>query len=202
VTRLRGLAPWIAFSRRLHKSLGSSRSLNEPPSVDEQEEKLISYSGMLSAFNLKDAIGHGVTRRVGHVTQFGPDGRSTVTTSMKASLSTSNTVTPQVLLMDPEKNQLSIKSPPISGSPLAKESAFFRRERLKKRFLKVLLYAAGAVVLLALHSLAQHDILTANFDLSSSQQMESNKHGRPRLTIKEREKLFLYVHRPLEIYVD
>jgi hypothetical protein len=101
--------------------------------------------------------------------------------------------------MDPEKNQLSIKSPPISGSFLTKEPAFFRRERLKKRFIKVLLYATGAVVLLALHSLAQHDILTANFD---SQQMEGNKHGRPRLTIKEREKLFLYVHRPLEIYVD
>ena len=82
---------------------------------------------------------------------------------------------PLALLMDPEKNQLSTKS--------VTKSAFFRRDRLGKVLL-ILLFAVGAVqVLLALQGLVQHNTLTP-------------KHGRLRLTTKEREKLFLYVHRP------
>jgi hypothetical protein len=85
--------------------------------------------------------------------------------------------------MDPEKNQLSTNSsPPAIHSP-----------RLKKRLLKVFLYTASAVgFLLAFHSLAQHDRLTANSD-SPLQQVQDDKHGRHRLTMKMREQLFLYV---------
>ena len=101
----------------------------------------------------------------------------------------------QVHDMDPEKTQLSTKSLQIY-SP-ATGSASLRRDRLRRKYLKVLFFIAGAVSLLALHGLVQHDTST------TLQQKEADNHGRPRLTTKERERLFLYVHRPLQLsFVD
>jgi len=86
--------------------------------------------------------------------------------------------------MDPEKNQLSENSSP--------PAAFFRRER-NKGFLQALSYAAVIVLLLlGIHRLE----LIAGFN-SSLPRTEGHGYRHHRLTVKEREKLFLYVRRPL-----
>lgn len=90
--------------------------------------------------------------------------------------------------MDPEKNEFSTKSPLVPSVPT--ELTCFRRERLKKRFLNVLLYVSSAFILLAVfHTLALHEKVE---NPSSFLHAEDGKHGH-RLTMKEREELFLYV---------
>jgi hypothetical protein len=86
--------------------------------------------------------------------------------------------------MDPEKNELSAKSP--LGSSVPTESTCFRPERLKKRFLNVLLYVSGAFILLVvLNTLVLHDI--------PETPLHTEVKHEHRLTTKEREELFLYV---------
>jgi hypothetical protein len=102
--------------------------------------------------------------------------------------------------MDPEKNQLSMKSPP--AVLLVTEPTRSRREKHWKGFLRVFFHVTGAIaLLLGFHRLVQHGTFTENFDTLSLQQIEGGKHRHHRLTMKERENMFLYVCQLLTVFV-
>jgi hypothetical protein len=103
--------------------------------------------------------------------------------------------------MDPEKNQLSTKSSPAI---LLVKPTRFRREKHGKEFLRVFCQVTGAIaLLLGFHCLVQHGTFTTNLDTPSLQQIEGGQHRHHRLTMKEREKMFLYVCRLVVIsFID
>jgi len=89
--------------------------------------------------------------------------------------------------MDSEKNQ----RPPTA--------ALLRRERRKRFRVQALSCTAVAFLLLLLIHHFGHDISIAGFNSLSLPRTEGRKYGHHHPTMKEREKLFLYVRRLLVI---